>query len=55
MFVQIDIKKKLIIFFILFFSSVASSEEIFLSLKKDKVNVRYGPSLIFQSNIFIKR
>ncbi len=26
------------------FSSVISAEEIFLSLKKNKVNVRYGPS-----------
>ena len=28
----------------LFFSFHVSSEEIFLSLKKNKVNVRYGPS-----------
>tara|TARA_B100001057_G_scaffold494939_1_gene592689 strand:- start:1333 stop:1776 length:444 start_codon:yes stop_codon:yes gene_type:complete len=28
-----------------FFSSQVFSEEIFLSLKKNKVNVRYGPSL----------
>jgi SH3-like domain-containing protein len=28
----------------IFFSFSVSSEEIFLSLKKDKVNVRYGPS-----------
>ena len=32
-----------------FFSFNAISEEIFLSLKKDKVNVRYGPS--FESPI----
>ena len=38
-------KKVIIIFFSLFFFSIASTEEIFLSLKKDKVNVRYGPSL----------
>ena len=37
-------KKILIIFLQLFFFSIASSEEIFLSLKKNKVNVRYGPS-----------
>ena len=37
-------KKILIIFLPLFFFSIASSEEIFLSLKKNKVNVRYGPS-----------
>jgi len=29
---------------ILFFQSLVFSEEIFLSLKKNKVNVRYGPS-----------
>ena len=40
--------KILIIFFLLFFS-VSNAEDIFLSLKKDKVNVRYGPS--FESPI----
>ncbi len=34
----------IIIFLFLFFFSVVKSEEIFLSLKKNKVNVRYGPS-----------
>ena len=33
-----------VIFIFLFFSFNVSSEEIFLSLKKNKVNVRYGPS-----------
>ena len=33
-----------LILIFLFFSIHVSSEEIFLSLKKDKVNVRYGPS-----------
>ena len=33
-----------IILIFLFFSFNVSSEEIFLSLKKNKVNVRYGPS-----------
>ena len=45
MFLQINFKKFLIIFFVFFFSSIGYSEEIFLSLKKNKVNVRYGPSL----------
>ena len=49
MFVQIDIKKILIILFILTFSSMTCASEIFLSLKKNKVNVRYGPS--FESPI----
>ena len=34
----------LIIYICFFFPSYAISEEIFLSLKKSKVNVRYGPS-----------
>ena len=34
----------LVLFSILFFS-IVNAEEIFLSLKKNKVNVRYGPSL----------
>jgi len=38
-------KQYLLIFFCLFFFSIATAEEIFLSLKKSKVNVRYGPSL----------
>ena len=33
-----------IIFYFLFFT-VAVADDIFLSLKKNKVNVRYGPSL----------
>jgi SH3-like domain-containing protein len=33
-----------VILIFLFFSFHVSSEEIFLSLKKNKVNVRYGPS-----------
>ena len=33
-----------VILIFLFFSFHVSSEEIFLSLKKSKVNVRYGPS-----------
>ena len=40
-------KKVLIIFFSLFFFSIANAEDIFLSLKKNKVNVRYGPSFEF--------
>ena len=38
-------KKIIILIFSLFFFSVAAAENIFLSLKKSKVNVRYGPSL----------
>ena len=38
-------KISIIIFFYLSFFSVSMAEDVFLSLKKDKVNVRYGPSL----------
>ena len=37
--------KILIIFLSVTFFSFSNAEEIFLSLKKNKVNVRYGPSL----------
>ncbi len=46
---QINIIKILIIFLSLFFFSITNAEEIFLSLKKNKVNVRYNPS--FESPI----
>ena len=45
MFRKIFIIKILVTFFLLFSFSFVNSEEIFLSLKKNKVNVRYGPSL----------
>ena len=35
---------KILIIFFYFFLSIAKSEEIYFSLKKNKVNVRYGPS-----------
>jgi len=46
---RINIIKILIIFLSLFFFSITNAEEIFLSLKKNKVNVRYNPS--FESPI----
>tara|TARA_A100001015_G_scaffold300025_1_gene384855 strand:+ start:1087 stop:1545 length:459 start_codon:yes stop_codon:yes gene_type:complete len=49
MFNQIFLKKFLVISFTLFFFSNANGENVFLSLKKNKVNVRYGPS--FESPI----
>ena len=42
-------KQLILVFFSLFFFSIATAENIFLSLKKNKVNVRYGPS--FESPI----
>ena len=38
------IRKIIIIFFSIFFFSNVSAQDVFLSLKKNKVNVRYGPS-----------
>ena len=44
MFKKKNLGKILFSFFIIFFSSLSHADEIFLSLKKDKVNVRYGPT-----------
>tara|TARA_A100001035_G_C27773310_1_gene497569 strand:- start:293 stop:754 length:462 start_codon:yes stop_codon:yes gene_type:complete len=44
MFMQIKFKIVLIFLAILILASSSYAEEIYLSLKKDKVNVRYGPS-----------
>ena len=41
---QINFKILWSILFIISFSYTVNAEEIFLSLKKNKVNVRYGPS-----------
>ena len=49
MFMQLVIKKIFIFFFLLFFTNFSFAGEIFVSLKKNKVNVRYGPS--FESDI----
>ena len=47
---QIITKKSyMIIFFLFFFINYSYANEIFISLKKNKVNVRYGPS--FDSDI----
>ena len=46
---KIKIKEVSILFFLLFFCSISSANEIFVSLKKTKVNVRYGPS--FDSDV----
>ena len=49
------IKKILLVFFCLFFFSIATAEDIFLSLKKNKVNVRYGPSFEFPVKFIYKK
>ena len=41
---QINLKQIILILLVLLIPSIASAEETFLSLKKNKVNVRYGPS-----------
>ena len=46
---QLIVKKIYIVFFLLFFNHISFADEIFVSLKKNKVNVRYGPS--FESDI----
>ncbi len=43
------IKKISILLCLLFYCSISSANEIFVSLKKSKVNVRYGPS--FDSDV----
>ena len=45
MLLQKKLKTSFIFILIIFFFSPLNAEEIFLSLKKQKVNVRYGPSL----------
>ena len=49
MLMQLIIKKIYILFFLLFFTHGSFANEIFISLKKNKVNVRYG--LSFESDI----
>ena len=49
MLMQLIIKKIYILFFLFFFTHISFANEIFVSLKKNKVNVRYGPS--FESDI----
>jgi len=52
---KIYLKKILIIFFFLSFVSISSAEDIFLSLKKNKVNVRYGPGFESPIKFFYKK
>ena len=52
---QINFKTSLIVFFLSFYTSVTLAEGIYLSLKKNKVNVRYGPSLETQIKYIYKK
>ncbi len=47
MFKQVILQKILVVIICLFYFPLATAEDIFLSLKKNKVNVRYGPSFNF--------
>ena len=49
MILNIKLKRISILLCLLLFCSVSSANEIFVSLKKNKVNVRYGPS--FDSDV----
>ena len=51
----LKIKNIFICFFFIFCFSSAQGNEIFLSLKKDKVNVRYGPSFEFPVKYIYKK
>jgi SH3-like domain-containing protein len=46
---QLLLKNIYILFFLILFTPLCTANEIFVSLKKNKVNVRYGPS--FESDI----
>ena len=46
---MIKVKEICVLFSLLLFCTISSASEIFVSLKKNKVNVRYGPS--FESDI----
>ena len=52
---QKNLKKIYTFFFVLFFFSATNASEIFLSLKNNKVNVRYGPSLDFPVKYVYKK
>ena len=52
---QLKLKIYSIIFFIIFFLTSLNADEVFLSLKKNKVNVRYGPSFESPIKYFYKK
>ena len=52
---QIIIKKIYIIFFFLIFTHYSFANEVFVSLKKNKVNVRYGPSFVSDIKYIYKK
>jgi len=50
-----NVLKILIVIFFFFQCSLAYSDDIFLSLKKNKVNVRYGPGFDFPVKFIYKK
>ena len=48
-------KKKILIFFLLFFTFEVNAQDKFLSLKKNKVNVRYGPGFDYPVKYIYKK
>jgi SH3-like domain-containing protein len=48
-------KKLIFLFFSILFTQLLNAEEKFLSLKKNKVNVRYGPSFDFEIKYVYKK
>tara|TARA_Y100001935_G_scaffold176654_1_gene146169 strand:+ start:10462 stop:10923 length:462 start_codon:yes stop_codon:yes gene_type:complete len=55
MFNKKKIKEILLITFMLLFFSIVKADETFLSLKKNKVNVRYGPGFDFPIKFIYKK
>ena len=55
MHVQINLKIIISTLFIFFFSSITNAEEVFFSLKKNKVNVRYGPGFEYPIKYIYKK
>ena len=48
-------KQIFVLFLSIFFFSIATAQDIFFSLKKNKVNVRYGPSFEFPIKYVYKK
>ncbi len=55
MYMQLIIKKIYIVIFLLFFTHSSFANEIFVSLKKNKVNVRYGPTFEYDIKYVYKK
>ena len=47
--------KKIIVLFLLSIANLSASEEFFLTLRNEKVNLRQGPSFEYPIKIFYKK